>query len=73
MLLDLRTMNRGGYRILSATKTVLSVTKVNSWKPFTIFTNISASNVTRVLNALLMQTCTIIMGMVLEHDTCEVK
>ena len=33
MLLDMGTLSRGGYRILSAAKTMLFVTKVNSWKP----------------------------------------
>ena len=35
----LRRLSRGGYRILSTTKTVLFVTKANSWKPLTIYSS----------------------------------
>lgn len=62
-------MRRGRFRILSTTKTVFFVTKVNSWKPLTVLTEISALDVAGVLNPMLTETCTVVMGMVLEHDS----
>ena len=64
-LLDMRTLSRDGYRILSATKMMLFVTKVYSWKSLTIVTNISISDVAGVLNSPLIEICTIVMCMVL--------
>ena len=65
ILLDMRTLSRDGYRILSTTKTMLFVTKVYSWMLLTIIKNISISDVAGVLNSLLTETCRIVMCVVL--------
>lgn len=64
MLLGIRTLSRGGYRIFSTTKTVLFKTKVNRWNAFPVSTNISTLDVSGVLNPALTETCTFVMGMV---------
>ena len=66
ILLDMRTLSRDGYRILSTTKTMLFVTKVYSWKSLTIATNFSIANVAGVLNSPLTEICAIVMCIVLD-------
>ena len=66
MLLEVRTLSRSRYRILSTTKTVLSVTNVNRRKPLDILTNISTSNVAEDLNPPLTEAFTIAMFIVLD-------
>ena len=73
MLLDKRTLSRGGYTIFSTTKMVLFMTEVNTWKLLTVFTNIFTSDVVWVPGPRLAKTCTMAMGMVLEHDTYGAK
>ena len=48
ILLDIRTLSRDGYRILSSTKTVLFGTKVNRWKVLTVFSTIFILDVSGV-------------------------
>ena len=55
MLLDKTALSRGGYWIRSATKTVLFVTKVISWKVSTILKYISTSDVSGVVNSSLTE------------------
>ena len=66
MLLDIRTLSKSRYRILSTTKTVLSVKNVHSRKPLDILTNISTSNVEEALNPSLTEACTIAMFIILD-------
>ena len=58
---------------LSTTKMVLFMTEVNTWKLLTVFTNIFTSDVVWVPGPHLAKTCTMAMGMVLEHDTYGAK
>ena len=55
MLLDKTALSRGRYWIRSATKTVLFVTKVISWKASTILKYISTSDVSGVVNSSLTE------------------
>ena len=52
---------------------VLFMTEVNTWKLLTVFTNIFTSDVVWVPGPRLAKTCTMAMGMVLEHDTYGAK
>ena len=73
MLFDMRTLSRGGYRILSTAKVMLFVIKFNSWKPSTILKNITTSEVERILNPPLTKACTIVMSMVLDWKKVRYK
>ena len=64
--LDMRTLSRDGYKILSETKTMLFVTKVNSWKPLNILTSIFTSDEAGVLNSPLTETCIIVICTILD-------
>ena len=52
---------------------VLFMAEVNTWKLLTVFTNIFTSDVVWVPGPRLAKTCTMAMGMVLEHDTYGAK
>ena len=54
-LLDMTTMRRERYRILSTAKMIIFVTKINSWKLSTILKNITNPNVAGVLNPSLTE------------------